>query len=165
MIKKLAVIRNNEESPCPFGLSIPNMCQNAGQLVDKLVPLDTLGDDATKEELKELAAHNNLIMEDAPKQRCKYASEIITSHKAVQCSYGEGVSNQPGGVPLAGSPFYSKVFEGPGLTGLMSFPQGVESDETTQRNLYYGITSLFGAIKNVETIKLANDILKLMTKK
>ena len=35
-IVKLAIIREMDEKPCPFGLYIPDACKSAGKLVDNM---------------------------------------------------------------------------------------------------------------------------------
>ena len=73
-MRRLAMIRKNNEDGCPFGLSIPHACQTAGSLVDKMAPLDSLGDDISKEDEKAIKeANERVYMWGCPGTECKYS--------------------------------------------------------------------------------------------
>lgn len=160
-IVKLAVIRKDDADPCPFGLSIPFGCKNAGNIIDKMAPLEMAGPDATDEERQKIAKANKKLftwrlMESAEEPiPCKYASSIMDNQDAVSCNYTDTAPGV-GDVPLLGSPFYSRVMSGIALDGLYSVPVGYYADYNISRNLFYGIYSIQAGL-NTEILKLARD--------
>lgn len=164
---KLAVIRKNDDTPCPFGLSIPFSCKTAGQYIDKMFPLEGLGKQATPEEGQKVAAANTRLLtwvimgHTAEPQQCKYASRLFPGKDAVDCSYGDTAAGQRESGALLGSPFYSQHFAGIGLDGLYSYPLGFYADHNISRNLFYGIYSLQGNVERSreEILKIAIDVL------
>ena len=156
MKRKLAIIRENESDPCPFGLKIPFACKNVGQCIQKRAPLSAAGKDADEEDLENIARANNRVMlMDSVGEQCSYAGTVFDDKKirSVECNYG---SNAPGitNTGLAASPFYSRVFDNVAYDGLYSFPQGWYSDQNISRNEYYSLYSLQGSEKeNSEKIK------------
>ena len=63
-MRKLAMIRKDDEDGCPFGLGIPHACQTVGELVDRMAPLDSLGDESSEDE-KELEVEAENLIEQA----------------------------------------------------------------------------------------------------
>lgn len=158
-IIRLAVLRSNDESPCPFGLPIPYACNNAGKSVDKMAPLDILGPEASEEEKEDLSISNNrLYMWANDGEKCKYAARFFEKNKdLVDCSWNEyGEHNKS--VPK-GSPFYAKHFSGIGLDGLFSWPLGGYRDNSIDRGFYYGAYSVesTGSEESKELEKKAED--------
>lgn len=159
---KLAVIRTSEESPCPFGLKIPYACRNVGGCIERMAPLDILGEDAEEGEIVELAkANQTLMLMDADGDRCPFAGKVFKDKDAVECNYGsnaEGVNPDRGLTP---SPFYSKVYENIAYDGAYSYPLGWFGENNISRNTYYGIYSLQGEErhKNVKTAAYHKDII------
>jgi hypothetical protein len=126
-MKKLATIRDNENSPCPFGLSILFSCKNAGECVNKMAPIELLGKEADEEEKEILAkANNRVLLMDAPGERCIYMNKDFEDKGKVECNFG---STAPGikETPIVASPFYSKVYDNVSLEGLFSLPLGQNS--------------------------------------
>ena len=143
-IIKLAVIRKDSSDPCPFGLKITNGCKNAGELISRMAPTDSLGEDTTSKEKKAIIkANRRLYMWKNKGERCVYAGKIMKENGAVECNFR---SNAPGISErgLLGAPFYSKVYNNVGLDGMYSYPLGYYADNNISRNLYYGIYSLLG---------------------
>lgn len=159
-IVKLAIIRKNKNTPCPFGLKIPFACSNAGEITTKMAPVDILGDEAEEDEIKSLvAANRKLLMLEADGHRCPYADKIFKDQKAVECNFDSnapGVSQQG----LEPSKFYSKVYNNIGYDGLYSFPIGWYGDNNISRNLYYGAYSLQGSAKTImkKRASVNNDV-------
>lgn len=160
---KLAVIRTNEDDPCPFGLSIPFGCQSAGDHIDRMAPLEYLGPEATEEEKSAISAANTrlliwMLMYDTDETKeCKYANKLFTHKNIVNCNWGDTAAGQKSTGVLLGSPFYSKHFTDVSLDGLYSYPLGWHADYNISRNNYYGITTIQGDQKN-QIEKIANDI-------
>lgn len=156
---KLAVIRSNDDEPCPFGLKVPFACRNAGELVTKMAPLAVLGDEASKEERKALTRANRmLLMSEGQGCRCVFAGKIFKEKDSVECNQD---SNAPGVSPEKGmtpSPFYSKVYDNIAYDGLYSYPMGWYGDNNISRNLYYGAYSLQGSENEAEIEKEASDV-------
>lgn len=155
-IVKLAVIRSNEDQPCPFGLSVPFACRNAGKLVTKMAPMALLGDEATDQEKNALIRANRILfITESDGCRCAYAGKIFKDKNSVECNQD---SNAPGISPEKGltpSPFYSKVYDNIAYDGLYSYPMGWYGDNNISRNLYYGIYSLQGSENKKEIEKTA----------
>lgn len=154
-IVKLAVIRRDTEDACPFGLSITIGCENAGDLVDKMAPVNVMGEDSTEEEKQAIqAANNHLLKWQSPGTTCKYASKIIKNKEAVECEFGEdNIQHSGNGSALVGSPWYYKDLSGVGLDGLYTFPRGVYTDVSIDNGQhYYGQYSI-ESIAGTENIK------------
>lgn len=152
---KLAVIRTNEETPCPFGLSIPFGCKSAGKYIDKMASLDSLDDD----DKERIAKANNRLLAwvlDSPEEisPCRYASQISEERKAVECNYKD---TAPGVGPETAlvSATYSRNFDQPGMVGLLSYPLNYYDDFGGIQNGYYGLYSLQGEVGITTLIKLA----------
>jgi hypothetical protein len=164
---KLAEIRKNDKSPCPFGLPIPFGCKHAGDNISKMAPLKSM-DKATQEEKDMISEANtkllgiNLLHGTSEPGRCPYAAKVFDDHDAVECNYEDsapGVNPQDG---LKAAPFFPSIFSGVGLHGLLSYPIGYYADYNTSRNLYYGIFSLQGS-KNKGLVAVSDN--KPRTKK
>ena len=147
---KLAEIRKNEESPCPFGLPIPFGCQNAGGHVEQMAPFEVMGKEVSEDEKEMLAAANtkllswNLLRSSDKPSPCKYAGHILESNNAVECNHDDSAPGQGPAQPLMPAPYYSKMFNGI-ITGLTTYPAGYLSDYNVSRNMYFGTYSLSGA--------------------
>jgi hypothetical protein len=149
-------IRKNDSESCPFGLKIPYSCENAGETITKMAPLETLGDKADPEEKQELALANaRLLIWDNPCQRCRFAAKIFDDKNAVECNFGTNTEGAGKGLP--GSAFYPKVMSDIALDGLTAVPTGYYVDETSSRNSYYGISSTVGSDKEKDLEKKAED--------
>lgn len=134
---KLAVIRTDEDSPCPFGLDISQACHTAGESVDEMQPIDPDVDDN-----QSIINHNISLLEKNPEpNRCKYAAHLFKKKPhVVDCNFGEadaGISQQ---VSFEGSPYYSQIGEGVGMGGLYNYPVTYHTDGSEYRNMYYGMT-------------------------
>jgi hypothetical protein len=162
---KLAVIRDNEMTPCPFGLPVPFSCQYAGGVIDKLAPLKIM-EDATEEEQRRIADANVrmfawLLMKSTEEPtRCPYAAKIFEEKGASECNYEDTAPGQDQKAALLAAPFYSQIFSGIGLNGLFTYPIGYYADYNISRNLFYGIFSLTGSERRNEMAKIAIDILE-----
>lgn len=163
---KLAVIRKDNDSSCPFGLSIPNGCKIAGEAIDRMFPLEGLGLEATDDEKEKIIAANKRLLswmvmnQTTEPQLCKYAGKLFPGRDAVDCNFGDTAAGQTASGTLLGSPFYSQFFAGIGLDGLYSYPLGFYGDSNISRNLFYGIYSLQGSDKDKERlIKIAIEAL------
>lgn len=89
-IVKLSVIRENEERACPFGLPVTEACENVGEHIDDMCPLEDVDD---KQEKELVMKANNRVFIFAGKDgencgQCKYANVIFDNEK-VECSYGD----------------------------------------------------------------------------
>ena len=144
---KLAMIRTNKDKPrCPFGLPIPYGCKNAGELIDKMFPVELAKDLSDDEKADIIKANKRLLVWEEPCQRCRFAGKVMEDQKAAECNWGSnapGIMNEKG---LLGSPFYSKVYNNVSYDGLYSYPMGYYGDGNISRNLYYGIYSLQGSV-------------------
>ena len=93
-IVRLAIIRENEESPCPFGLNIPDGCLKAGKMIEKMV---AIADQDLSEEDKNSIIQANmrvLMLSEEPKCKCKYANFVFKKEESgeegkVECDYGD----------------------------------------------------------------------------
>jgi len=112
-IVKLAIIREQGETPCPFGLDIPDGCKTAGKCVVTMQSIDDpkiTGDE--REEIKE--SNKRILMVNSGKAKCKYANYLFTNDK-VECGFGDH-GDGAGAIGFKGTPSMT------GYTGLMSVP-------------------------------------------
>ena len=162
---KLAVIRDNDSDPCPFGLPVPFGCQHVGNIIEKLAPLDVM-EEATEEEQKRIADANVrmmawLLMKSAEETgKCPYAAKIFKDQEASECNYYDTAPGQDQKAALLAAPFYSQIFSGVGLNGMYSYPIGYYADYNISRNLFFGIFSLQGSEMRRKFTKIALDILE-----
>jgi len=125
-IRKLAVIRSDNDQKCPYGLPISSACQNVGEVIYRMAPIDVLGSDSSEEEKFEITeANNHLYRWKSEGEQCPFAGKIFKKISGtVECNWG---SNAPGQAPnsLKGSPLFWRMFgggENVGLNGLFSYP-------------------------------------------
>lgn len=142
-IIKLAVIRSDESESCPFGLSIPFGCKNAGDLILKMAPLDILGEDSDEEEQVEIAsANNHLFRWKNPQTRCRYAGKVFPQNDVVECNWDTNTMGMQEQGVLRGSPFFYRHFSGVGLDGIFSYPLGYYADSSIAKPQYWGPFSI-----------------------
>lgn len=154
---KLAVIRDNIDRKCPFGLKVPGACKTAGDLVKKMAPTSILGPDAEDDEIQELSnANNTLLRIEMPGDRCFFAGKIFKDKEAVECNWGSTAPGVGAGDALEGSPFYSRVYNNIAYDGLYSYPLGWYADNNISRNLFYGIYSVQGS-ENSESLNKTSE--------
>jgi hypothetical protein len=144
-IVKTAVLRTDEEIPCPFGLLISEgACHLVGPIINKMAPLNIMGDQSSEEEMVEIKKANQYIYKwQCPGTKCPYAGSIFKSDdgktdEVVQCTWGEEGAD---GTALVGSPYYWNMFSGIGMTGLYSYPLGYYSEAPITPS-YFGDYSL-----------------------
>lgn len=149
MKRKLAIIRMDSGERCPFGLPIPWACKHAGEVVNRMAPLDVIKD-ASEEEKQQISEANSKLLGwsilhgTSDPARCPYAQNVFPNKDAVDCNYGDMAQGQRSGEAPVGAPFYSSTFPGVGVSGLYSYPIGYYSDYDISRNLFYGVMSLHG---------------------
>jgi len=140
MKKESTIRKKTEGKKCPFGLPVPLACENAGEAINHMAPLDLVAEDKKERTEK---ANKRVYIHYKTGKRCPYAQNIIKSLEAVNCDYGdygEGMS-----VPaIGGSPLYAQTFSGIGLDGLYAYPIGFYADNQQSRNLFHGLFSLVG---------------------
>lgn len=141
-IVKLAVIRSDGDTPCPFGLSIPFACKSAGELIKNMAPVDVMEDMSEEEKASIAKANKHLLRWKNPESRCFYAGVIFKDKGVVECNWmaSDAGTTQQGA--LVGSPFYYKHYSGIGLDGLYSYPLGYYTDNSIDRGMYYGMYSI-----------------------
>jgi hypothetical protein len=157
MKRKLAVILKDKE--CPFGLSIPMACKSCGDTVQRMAPIDVLGDEAEKEEVVALInANRKLCMLEADGQRCPFAGKIMEENDAVECNFDSATPGE-GSYNLEPSKYYTRVYDQTSYDGLFSYPMGWYGDNNISRNTYYGIYSLQGNTENnIEKVAATEEI-------
>lgn len=136
-MRKLALIRDNSEPKCPFGLNVPGGCKTAGNVVERMMPSEEETDIQNNERLLIWSA-----VEGEEVCRCKYAANIFDEKDKVDCSYGEEGTGMP---IMSGGDSYATLFEDGSLNGLLTYPPGAYSDYNIWRNSYYGQYSIQGA--------------------
>ena len=144
-IVKLAMLRKNEASPCPFGLDITKGCQMAGNAIDKMAPLNIMGEDSSVEEKAQIAnANNHIFRWMATGTPCKYASQILEEKNIVNCSWDENAAGEHLEGSLSGSEYFWKFFNQTGIDGLYNYPKGVVVDTVlpTPGNSPYSIEGI-----------------------
>lgn len=140
-MKKRAWIRGPEKlKQCPFGLPITLGCENAGDAILHMCPLE-----AVPEEKRAAVAEANkrVYLHSKTGSRCVYAQAVMKEGNAVNCDFGDTGAGM--NVPaFSGSPLYAQTFSGIGLDGLYAFPLGFYADNNESRNLFQGLFSLLG---------------------
>lgn len=140
-IKKEAVIRSNEDSSCPYGLPINCACQNVGELIQHLAPVDiNIVGASNADDREDIAkANNHLFIWQNPGERCPFAETLIDKNqKVVECSWSPDTAGYPEPGALLGSPYFYKHFSGIGTDGLYSYPLGYYAESSIDRNMYMG---------------------------
>ena len=144
-INKKAALRTDDDCQCPFGLSISaGSCRLVGDIINKMAPLNILGDQSSDEEIEELSKANHYLYKwQCPGTKCIFAGAIFLGEdgktdETVQCTWGEdGLGD---GSAIVGSPYYWNHFSGIGMDGLYSFPLGFYSQAPVTP--FYGSYSL-----------------------
>lgn len=151
---KIASIRKNEDEACPFGLPIPFGCKCSGKFVERMAPVDIMGDDSTEDEKEAIGKANtnllawNLLRDPEEPVQCPYVGHLLEKYDGVECNYDDTTPGEGPGQALTAAPFYSKIFSGM-INGLYTYPIGYYSDYNVSRNLYYGVYSLMGSLINI----------------
>ena len=154
---KLAMLRRDDENPCPFGLKIPNTCKVVGNKIDSMRPLDDATDNRERENIAFI--NNRMLAWDVDgdnQSRCRYAAKVFEAHNASECNYNDVA---PGVAPVTevSSPSFSRNFDQPDMVGLMSYPQQYYSEFGSMQNGYYGLYSLQGEVNEYDMLKLAEE--------
>lgn len=161
-MKKISKILSAQYDKCPYGLPITHACKCAGNLVEKMFPID-LADENYKEAI--LKNNNDILNWQCKKEKCKYAHSLfLEKDNVVECGYDQsGLVQNPG---FNGSPLFTKMYGGIGLDGLYSYPLNYYSDNVPDRGLYYGKYNLEspGSAEN-DLVKEAQRIIEKMLSK
>lgn len=135
MLKKLAIIRTPEGiHRCPFGLSIPVACKNAGNSVLRMEALNNV--DKSEEDIQK--EHNVAVYALYGQGRCVFADKIADNGKAVHCDFGEPGAGMR---DTAMDPIqvYPRMFGAMGIHGYYSYPLASYWDNPGNANLFDGI--------------------------
>lgn len=138
-------IRQNDGDRCPFGLPIPQACENVGPAIERMAP---------ENDSEKIGKANRIVyVYHKTCEKCPYADKILKKFGKVDCDFGDTGEGEKS-VPLAGSPVYPNTF-GSGIQGLYGYPLGWYSDSNQSRNMFFGLFSLLGGQKPEHIIKLA----------
>ena len=153
-IVRLAMIRSNQDGPCPFGLPIDAACRNVGDIMQSMLPVNFSTDDRTSpdlsEEEKEIRLKTNLSLYrwQSSGEPCKFAGKFFhhelpeMKHPKVQCLWNDGDGGVDLGASFVGSPYYYKHFNSIGFDGLYSLPTSSYIDTSIDRGHFYGVWAL-----------------------
>ena len=131
-IVKLAVIRDNRDHVCPFGLNISNACKKIGRSVLDMTPVLRVDEDGfdsimikDKEMLSEIVKSNLEIMmwSEGDPTPCIFANSTFDNKPKVECNYGDRAAGL-GHVSFGPMPSYTQYFS----AGYASVPIGFYSD-------------------------------------
>lgn len=147
-IEKDATVRGEGVRECPFGLPIPEACNNVGDAIHRMAPVEE-SDRVKKANRLVYAYHKGC-------KNCPYADKILAEHGKVDCDFGDTAAGKKS-VPFRGSPLYPQTFHGIGLDGLYGFPLGFYADNNESRNLFFGLFSLLGHATIDDLVKLADQ--------
>lgn len=152
-MKKLAVLRDDSNLPCPFGLSIPIACKRAGNSV---LSMNIITDQSSQDKIDENLKIFNEINDFEP---CLYANKILK--KNVICELDEDDESE--NMMPVGSPLYFKPLSGASFFGTYMSPAGYYNDNSIDRSYQtlYSIENI-AAEDPDEIIKLANDFFNLI---
>ena len=160
-IVKLAVIRDNDVTACPFGLMIPDGCIAAGELIDEMTPVLKVrkeGGDIllikNHEKLEEVVSSNMSILtwSDEKPKRCKYANFILKNKKKAECNYGDEGAGL-GHVEFTGFPAYTQYFS----HGYSSVPIGFYSEHPVRNQVGNMESLLSGSFASEDESKIKKD--------
>lgn len=157
-IKKLAVLRDDQNAKCPFGLPIPLGCQNIGNFILEL-PLANNKDD---EQNNQIIENNNKILSQITQNepnKCYFAKKILKNH--VVCDLDQ--EEIDGGLMPVGSPLYFKPLSGSSFFGTYMNPAGYYNDNSIDRSYQtlYSIENI-AKLDEQEIIKFANNFISLV---
>lgn len=164
-IKKEATIRGEGVRMCPFGLPIPEACENVGDAINRMAPVEQKTAEASvhvafvdeKAQNEQLVKANNIVYAYHKEcKKCPYADKILVNNKKVDCNFGDTAAGRKS-MPFIGSPLYPQTFVGIGLDGLYGYPLGFYADNNESRNLFFGLFSMLGSATVEEIIKLAEE--------
>ncbi|MFA5024018.1 MAG: hypothetical protein WC523_03640 [Patescibacteria group bacterium] len=147
-IIKESTIRGENVRDCPFGLPVPESCENVGQAINRMAP--TEGKESVGKANRIVYAYRESCKE------CPYASKILSENKKVDCNFGDTAAGKKTPA-FTGSPLYPQTFSGIGLDGLYGYPLGFYADNNESRNLFFGLFSFLGFATPEELIKLAEE--------
>jgi hypothetical protein len=151
VIVKEAVIRGKNVRGCPFGLPIPEACENVGSSIHRMAPIED------EENAEDIEKANRLVYAYHKECRgCPYAEKVLKEHGKVDCDFGDTAAGKKTPA-LKGSPLYPQTFHGIGLDGLYGYPLGFYADNNESRNLFFGLFSLLGFSTVEELIKLGDQ--------
>lgn len=139
-IKKLAIIRDNDDVLCPFGLNINADCRVAGDAIDQMTVVPEQDADNQKQIEDIVNSNKEILYKNPAPAKCKYAVHLFKNKpKVVDCDYGDTAAGVGQNIGFVGSPYYTRTTDGLGMGGLLSYPLTYQSDGTEFRNLYYGL--------------------------
>jgi hypothetical protein len=138
VVVKESTIRGKNVRNCPFGLPIPEGCENAGNSIIRMAPIED------EKESDGIAKANRLVYAYHKEcRKCPYADKILDEYGKVDCDFGDTAAGKR--VPaFRGSPLFPQTFHGIGLDGLYGYPLGFYADNNESRNLFFGLFSLLG---------------------
>ncbi len=136
---KLAVIREDGETPCPYGLNIPDACKTAGNCITSMQLID--GPSISKDSKDEtIEANKRILMLNSNKDKCKYANYIFENDK-VECGCGDR-GDGAGPISFRGTPTMT------GYNGLLSVPP---YERTLDFSSSFGLGGYFNSIAELES--------------
>lgn len=152
-MKKLAILRSNKDSSCPFGLPITLGCKNIGNSIEHLQLANKDDDEQNKEIIQQnLEILNEKIENGLNLEPCPFSRKILKKH--VICDLdGEDENLMP-----VGSPLYHKPLSGASFFGAYMSPAGFYNDNSVDRNYQtlYSIENI--AANDFESLqKFANE--------
>lgn len=121
-MKKLSVIRGDSVpavwaddeaiTTCPYGLPITSACNDVGDAVLTMSPLENFAGGAMAKQVQQ----KNRVIYHTQKvgERCPFANEILEKFNKVDCSWGDTAAGE-GTSYLTPSPLYPRTFIGDGL--------------------------------------------------
>ena len=110
-MKKLAVLRGDGVGrPCPYGLSIPIACKNAGDSVFSMVPLADVPEDDRDQQKQ---ANRRIYRHSNDGAKCPFLEGVVKAAKydTVNC---DAEDSNPGAheTPFRASPYYPRIGAG-----------------------------------------------------
>jgi hypothetical protein len=136
ILQKEAIIRGGETGrTCPYGLSIPGACRNAGTTVDQMTALIDVGPD---EREKYARLNRRVYAVSFTGERCKYADRVIENSDKVNCDFSDtGQGEREWAQPA--NPKYPSQFNGLQQPGLYSMPASSYSDWPNAQESFFNV--------------------------
>lgn len=168
-MKKLSVIRGIGVNSCPYGLSITEACQDVGDTILQMVPIDEFDDPNVANRLIE--ANKLLYLSKKNAQRCPFANEIMIKFNKVDCSWGDTAAGE-GVHYLTPSPLYPRTFIGDGWANKgqdIYDPRGYFDAPDRGIDVPFGLYSIFSVQSNHDRLlkvaeKYTNKIVNIKDK-
>lgn len=165
-MRKLAVIRQENNVQCPFGLPITEACKKVGHATEDMQNLNAIQEQPDEVISKVRDQNLKIYSKVRIPGRCLFAAKLFKTHPdTVDCNFGDTAAGFQDPNLTNISEFDSQVLNGQNLFSLYTFPFGYVSDSygDLNTNLYYGInTTTYGSSETNNKIARIEERMSLL---